>query len=75
MVQQHTYLLLLLSVLLEVEVIVAVLLSSCCHALCLFLPYMDLGAEVDSWAEPDVGVAVEALKGRGFSGTAGVLKP
>lgn len=65
------YLLLLLSV--EV-VLVAVMFSSCCHALLLLLN--DLGAELDSWAaDPDVGVTVEDLRGRGLSATAGVLNP
>lgn len=64
------YLLLLLSV--EV-LLVAVMFSSCCHALLLLLN--DLGAELDSWAEPDMGVTVEDLKARGLSATAGVLYP
>lgn len=67
---KHTYLLLLLSV--EV-VLVAGLFSSCCHVLLVLLK--DLGAELDSWAEPDVGVTVEDLKDQGLSATAEVLYP
>lgn len=53
--------------------------SRCCQALCLLLLKRDLGAELDScctqgWAEPEVGVTVVGLTGRGLSDD-GVLYP